>query len=286
MSTEDPELRESPRHRGIYLLPNLFTTAALFAGFYAIVAGMRNDFEHAAVAIFVAMIMDGLDGRVARLTKTQSAFGAQYDSLSDMVSFGITPALVSYNWGLSGLGKTGWLAAFIYAATCALRLARFNIQIGNADKRYFIGLPSPAAAAVVAGMVWMGYDFGFSGKRISIIVAMIIVTIGVLMVSRIKYYSFKEIDKEHVPFMTVLALVVLFSVVAWDPPLVLFSTFFLYAMSGPFFWLKNHFKKNKNFLKNDQGGEEIDKVPHEISEKRISENIMLHKNSNDSSNNG
>lgn len=240
---QDPP-REHPRHKGIYLLPNLFTTAALFAGFYAIVAGMRGQFDHAAVAIFVAMIMDGLDGRVARLTNTQSAFGAQYDSLADMVSFGITPALVSYNWGLSGLGKTGWLAAFIYAATGALRLARFNIQMGTTDKRYFTGLPIPAAAAVVAGMVWMGHEFELSGKSISFVVAFIVVAIGVLMVSRIKYYSFKEIDKEHVPFMTILALVLVFSVIAWDPPLVLFSTFFLYALSGPVLWLRRRMKRS------------------------------------------
>lgn len=240
---EEKETREFPRHRGIYLLPNLFTTAALFAGFYAIVAGMRGQFEHSAIAIFVAMIMDGLDGRVARLTNTQSAFGAQYDSLSDMVSFGITPALVSYNWALSGLGKTGWLAAFIFAATGALRLARFNIQTGVIDKRYFIGLPIPAAAAVVAGMVWMGAEYQFSGKRISIAVALIVVSIGALMVSRLKYYSFKEIDKEHVPFVAMLILVLLFIIIAWDPPLVLFSLFFVYALSAPFFWLKDRIKR-------------------------------------------
>lgn len=248
---DEPEhAPEHPRHRSIYLLPNLFTTAALFAGFYAIVAGMRGQFEHAAVAIFVAMVMDGLDGRVARLTKTQSAFGAQYDSLSDMVSFGITPALVVYNWALSGLGKLGWLAAFIYAATGALRLARFNIQMESSDKRYFVGLPIPAAAAVVAGLVWMGSEFELSGKHINVvlafIIAFIVVAIGVLMVSRIRYYSFKEIDKEHVPFVAVLVLVLLFSVVALDPPLVLFSVFFLYALSGPFFWLKRRIQKKRD----------------------------------------
>lgn len=244
--SEDPEQqREIPRRRSIYLLPNLFTTGALFAGFYAIVAGMRGDFEHSAVAIFIAMIMDGLDGRIARLTKTQSAFGAQYDSLSDMVSFGLAPALVSYNWALSGLGKTGWLAAFIYAATAALRLARFNIQSDTTDKRYFVGLPSPAAAAVVAGMVWMGSEFEFSGKRISFLVAVLVVCIGVLMVSRLRYYSFKEIDKEHVPFVTVLILVLIFSVIAWYPPLVLFTIFFLYALSGPVLWLKQFSKFGK-----------------------------------------
>jgi CDP-diacylglycerol---serine O-phosphatidyltransferase len=244
MSDQEPSenSRGVVRHRGIYLLPNLFTTAALFAGFYAIVAGMKGKFEHAAIAIFVAMILDGLDGRVARLTNTQSAFGAQYDSLSDMVSFGLTPALVSYNWGLSGLGKAGWLASFIYTATAALRLARFNIQIGTVDKRYFVGLPSPAAAAVVAGMVWVGNEFEFSGKRIATVVALVVVVMGILMVSRIKYYSFKEVDfKEHVPFVAILVMILLFSIIAWDPPIVLFLMFFCYALSGPLMWLKHRF---------------------------------------------
>lgn len=231
---------EPGRRKGIYLLPNLFTTGALFAGFYAIVAGMQGHFEHAAIGIFAAMIMDTLDGRVARLTGTQSAFGAQYDSLSDMVSFGLTPALVSYNWGLSELGKTGWLATFIFAAATALRLARFNTQLGTSDKRYFVGLPCPAAAAVVAGMVWTGTELNICGKRISIIVAIITVAMGALMVSNLRYYSFKEIDfKGSVPFFVVLVVVLLFSIIAWYPPVVLFGVFFLYALSGPGLWLKN-----------------------------------------------
>ena len=150
------------RKRGIYLLPNLFTTAALFSGFYAVLAGINGKFEHAAIAIFVAMVMDGLDGRVARLTNTQTAFGAEYDSLSDMVAFGLAPSLVMYVWSLSGLGKLGWLAAFVYTAGAALRLARFNTQVGTADKRYFQGLPSPAAAAVISGSVWVAVDYGLS----------------------------------------------------------------------------------------------------------------------------
>lgn len=230
----------TPRHRGIYLLPNLLTTGALFAGFYAIVAGMKGQFEYAAAAIFVAMIMDGLDGRVARLTGTQSAFGAQYDSLSDMVCFGLTPALVSYNWGLINFGKIGWLAAFIYAAATALRLARFNIQHNTSDKRYFIGLSCTAAAGVVAGMIWLGTDWRISGRAISLIVAIILIGLGILMVSNLRYYSFKEIHfKNHVPFVTILAVVLVFSVIAWDPPGVLFAVFSLYALSGPFLWLKN-----------------------------------------------
>ncbi len=238
---------EPTRHRGIYLLPNLFTTGALFAGFYAIVAGMKGQFEHAAIAVFIAMIMDTLDGRVARLTGTQSAFGAQYDSLSDMVCFGLTPALVSFNWGLSGFGKLGWLAAFIYAAATALRLARFNTQLGSIDKKYFIGLPCPAAAAVVAGFVWLGTDLNISGKKISMIIALILVGLGILMVSNLRYYSFKEIDfKGHVPFFSILVVVLLFSVIAWDPPSVLFVMFFLYALSGPLYWLKNRKRKGKS----------------------------------------
>lgn len=232
------------RHRGIYLLPNLLTTAALFSGFYAIVAGMKGQFEHAAVALFVAMLMDTLDGRVARLTKTQSAFGAQYDSLSDMVSFGLTPALVSYNWALSTLGKLGWLAAFIYAAATALRLARFNSQIGKSDKRYFVGLPCPAACAVIAGLVWVGAETDFSGKKISVVVAMMVVGLALLMVSNLRYYSFKDIDfKGHVPFFAVLLVVLIFSIIAWNPPFVLFVLFSLYALSGIGLWMKNRYWK-------------------------------------------
>jgi CDP-diacylglycerol--serine O-phosphatidyltransferase len=244
-SEENAEIPQEqyPRHRGVYLLPNLFTTAALFAGFYAVVAGMKGLFEYSAIAIFVAMIMDTLDGRVARLTKTQSAFGAQYDSLSDMVSFGIAPALVSYNWGLSELGKPGWLAAFIFAATGALRLARFNVQSTVVDKRYFIGLPIPAAAAVVAGMIWLGTEFNISGKNISILVAFMVSALGFLMVSYFKYYSFKEIDfKNHVPYMAVLVIILLFSLIAWNPPIVLFTVFFGYALSGPALWFKHRIR--------------------------------------------
>lgn len=236
--------QESPRYRGIYLLPNLLTTAALFAGFYAIVAAMKGLFEYAAIAIFIAMIMDTLDGRVARLTKTQSAFGAQYDSLSDMVSFGIAPALVSYNWGLSELGKPGWIAAFIFAATGALRLARFNVQTAIVDKRYFVGLPIPAAAAVVAGMVWLGTELAISGKNLSMLVAFIVSALGILMVSYFKYYSFKEIDfKNHVPYMAMVILILSFSLIAWNPPIVLFTVFFIYALSGPALWFRNRFRK-------------------------------------------
>jgi len=238
---------EVPPRRGIYLLPNLFTTAGLFAGFYAIVAGMKGQFEVASIAVFVAMIMDGLDGRVARLTGTESEFGAQYDSLSDMVCFGVTPALVVYSWGLQYLGKFGWLSAFFYAAATALRLARFNTQSSHTDKRYFIGLPCPAAAAVVAGMVWVGTDFAIPGKRISELVAIVSLIIGSLMVSNVRYHSFKEIDlKSHVPFVAVLLVVLIYLLIAWDPPKVLFGVFFLYALSGPALWVREYLVKRSN----------------------------------------
>lgn len=225
---------ERRRHRGIYLLPNLFTTGCLFSGFYAIVAAMNGRFEAAAIAIFIAMILDGLDGRVARMTNTQSAFGAEYDSLADMVSFGLAPALVVYVWALSDLGKLGWLGAFVYTAGTALRLARFNTQVGSADKRYFQGLASPAAAAVVAGMVWVGHDYQAEGVAISIFATALTVCMGLLMVSNVRYRSFKDLDlKGKVPFVAILAVVLVFVLVSLDPPQVLFAGFAVYAFSGP-----------------------------------------------------
>jgi CDP-diacylglycerol--serine O-phosphatidyltransferase len=229
--------RKGPK--GIYLLPNLFTTGTLFAGFFAIVAAMNGRFESAAVSIYVAMILDSMDGRIARLTGTQSAFGAEYDSLADLVSFGLAPALVAYQWWLSDLGKIGWLAAFIYTAGTALRLARFNTQIGIADKRYFQGLPSPAAAAVVAGMVWLGETnawHDYSG--LSVVSLAITVGIALLMVSKIRYHSFKDLDlRGRVPFVAVLTIVLVFVIVSSYPELVLFSLVVLYAASGPMFTL-------------------------------------------------
>jgi CDP-diacylglycerol---serine O-phosphatidyltransferase len=225
---------DKQQRRGIYLLPNLFTTAGLFAGFYAIIAAIRQDFDAAAIAIFVAMVMDGLDGRIARMTNTQSAFGAEYDSLSDMVAFGLAPALVIFLWALLDMGKFGWMIAFIYAACGALRLARFNTQIGTADKRYFQGLPSPAAAACVAGWVWLGSDRGFDPVIISNISVPLTFFAAILMVSSMRYYSFKDLDfKNRVPFIKLLALVLIFALVANDPPLVLFTAFLIYAVSGP-----------------------------------------------------
>lgn len=226
------------RRRGIYLLPNLFTTAALFAGFYAIVAAMKGLFEPAAIAIFVAMIMDGLDGRVARLTNTQSEFGVQYDSLADLISFGLAPALVVYQWALSGLGKPGWLAAFIYAACTALRLARFNTQVGIADKRYFQGLASPAAAAVLAGLVWVGAEYEFEGHTIGAGVLALTILVGLLMVSNVRYHSFKELDfKGKVPFIAAVVIILIFAVIFMQPPEVLFGIALVYAASGPVFTL-------------------------------------------------
>ncbi len=225
----NPELRR----RGIYVLPNLFTTAALFAGFYAIVQAMNERFEVSAVAIFLAMLFDGLDGRVARLTHTQSEFGAEYDSLSDMVSFGVAPALVVYEWALRGMGKLGWLAAFIYCVGAALRLARFNTNIDVVDKRYFQGMPSPAAAALVAGFVWVMIDNGWSGDDARWYACALTMFAGITMVSNIRYYSGKDINlRKSVPFVIVVALAIAFVLVSSYPPGVLFALFLAYALSG------------------------------------------------------
>jgi len=225
---------KNKRRRGIYLLPNLFTTAALFAGYYAIVAAMQGHFESAAIAIFIAMILDGLDGRVARMTNTQSDFGAQYDSLADLASFGIAPSLVMYQWALSDMGKLGWLAAFIYTASAALRLARFNTQVGTADKNYFQGLASPAAAAIIAALVWVGNDYFEPGKVLNSVALVITVCAGLLMMSNFRYNSFKGIDlRGKVPFLTMLVFVLVIVLVTYDPPIVLFVVFFGYALSGP-----------------------------------------------------
>ncbi len=225
--------QDSHRARGIYLLPNLFTTAALFAGFYAVLAAMNGLFEKAAVAIFIAMIMDGLDGRIARLTHTQTAFGAEYDSLSDMVAFGLAPALVAYVWALHDLGKPGWLAAVIYTAGAALRLARFNSRLEVADSHYFQGLPSPSAAAIVAASVWLGVDLGVNGKDLGVLMGLLTGGVGLLMVSNVRYNSFKHIDlKGKVPFMVVVGIALAFAVILVQPPLVLFAIFALYALSG------------------------------------------------------
>jgi CDP-diacylglycerol--serine O-phosphatidyltransferase len=230
----DPNsLSSQARRRGIYLLPNLFTTAALFCGFYAIVQGMNDHFDQSAVAIFVAMIFDALDGRVARMTNTQSEFGAEYDSLSDMVSFGAAPALVTYEWALKGMGKLGWIAAFIYVAGAALRLARFNTNIGVVDKRYFQGLPSPAAAALVAGFVWVMNDWGLSGDGLRWYAFAITIYAGLTMVSNVPFYSFKDINlRKSVPFIVMVAIALVFGLVSYQPPTVLFALFCAYGFSG------------------------------------------------------
>ena len=255
MNNQNEELSEEavvkPRRRGVYLLPNLLTTGAMFAGFYAIVAAMNGKFEPSAVAVFIAMILDGLDGRVARMTNTQSDFGAEYDSLSDMVSFGVAPALVMYVWSLSSLvdygwqwGKLGWLGAFIYVAAAALRLARFNTKVGTADKRYFQGLPSPAAAAVVIGMVWFFYDQQVQGQDVALIALMLTIATGLLMVSNVSYYSFKDLDfKNKVPFLAIFAIVLIFVMIAIDPPKTLFAGFLIYAMSGPIISIMRRLRK-------------------------------------------
>lgn len=232
---------DKARRRGIYLLPNLFTTAALFAGFYAVVAAIDGNFKFAAIAIFVAMLMDGMDGRVARLTNTESDFGKEYDSLSDMVSFGLAPSLVVYQWGAASLaefgwawGKFGWLAAFFYTVAAALRLARFNTQPEKAGQLYFQGLPSPSAAALVAGLIWYGSDAELSGL-VALAAAFVITAMaGALMVSSFRYFSFKNVSLgENVPFAYVIFIPLVFMLIALDPPRVLFLMALSYSLSGP-----------------------------------------------------
>ena len=227
---DDPSHR---RRRGIYLLPNSFTAAALFAGFYAIVMAMSGRYDSAATAIFAAMVLDSLDGRVARMTNTQSEFGAQFDSLADMVSFGAAPALIIYEWSLRGLGKLGWLAAFVYCAGAALRLARFNTNVAVIDKRYFQGLPSPAAAALVAGFLWIMTDSGVQGAHVAWISFIITLFAGLTMVTNVPFYSFKDVSlRRSVPFITIFLIVLLIGLIAYQPPLVLFGLFVLYGLSG------------------------------------------------------
>ena len=231
MDPSPANARKPPR--GIYLLPNLFTTGAMFAGFYAIVAAIGGRYVTAAIAVFVAGILDGLDGRVARMTRTQSAFGAEFDSLADMVSFGAAPALVIYEWVLRDLGKLGWIAAFVYVAGAALRLARFNTLLEVADKRYFTGLPSPSAAAIVAGLVWVVDDLGYDAESLRWLAWFVTLFAGLTMVSNLKYYSFKTINlKKSVPFVAVFLIVLSLALLSYQPPLVLFAAFVVYGLSG------------------------------------------------------
>lgn len=228
---EDMQMRK--RRKGIYILPNLFTLAALFGGFYAIVMAMNGRFDMAAIGIFCAMVLDSLDGRVARMTNTQSAFGEQMDSLSDMVSFGAAPALVSYVWALNGLGRWGWFAAFVYCACAALRLARFNVNTAVVDKRYFQGLPSPAAAALVAGFIWIGTEWGIKGADVAWIVFALVLFAGLTMVTNVPFYSFKDVQmKKSVPFVVIVAIALGIAVINIHPPTVLFALFVIYGLSG------------------------------------------------------
>jgi CDP-diacylglycerol--serine O-phosphatidyltransferase len=238
-----------PRGRGIYLLPNLFTTGGLFAGFFAIIAASQGRFEAACIAIFIAGVLDGVDGRVARLTNTQSEFGVQYDSLADLISFGMAPALVMYHWALMSMkldgatmGKLGWLAAFLYAACAALRLARFNSQVGQVDKRWFIGLASPAAAGLMASFVWTMHDLGWKGDELRHAALAVTIVAGLLMVSRLRYNSFKGSGSgpkaDRVPFFALLIVVVVLIALAIDAPKTLLAASVLYALSGPLLWFR------------------------------------------------
>ena len=232
------------RRRGIYLLPNLLTLGALFAGFYAIIAGMNGDFNKAGWAILIAAVMDGLDGRVARMTNTQSAFGAQFDSLSDMVSFGVAPALIMFSWALSSLGEAGWAASFIYMSCAALRLARFNVQLGTVDKRFFVGLQSPVAAGLVTFVAWVGFKYQIEiTPFIAFCAAVLTAFTGILMISNYRYYSFKEIHfRGTVPYVVFLMAVVLLVVIAQNPHEVLLGMCLIYALTGPFIWIYRRVK--------------------------------------------
>ena len=225
-----------PRRKGIYILPNLFTVAALFGGFYAIVMAMNGRFELAAIGVFCAMVLDSLDGRVARMTNTQSAFGEQMDSLSDMVSFGAAPALIIYEWALKDLGKWGWIAAFVYCSCAALRLARFNTNIAVVDKRFFQGLPSPAAGGLVMGMIWVVTDLGESALTLPWMVWLafgVTLYAGLTMVTNIPFYSFKDVNfRRTVPFIVVVAIALGLAVITIHPPIVLFAIFAIYGTSG------------------------------------------------------
>lgn len=239
-----PPASQPRRPRGIYLLPNLFTTGGLFAGFYAIISATQGHFDNACIAIFVAAILDGLDGRVARLTNTQSEFGVQYDSLADLISFGLAPALVMYHWALFSMAldgvtarKIGWVAAFLYAACAALRLARFNSQVAQVDKRWFIGLASPAAAGLLASLVWTCFTLGYDGAQLRYLALAATIAVALLMVSPVRYFSFKGGGPKHdrMPFLTVLIVVVVVAAIAIDPPRVLLAITALYAIYGPLY---------------------------------------------------
>lgn len=255
MNPPNPASENKRRSRGIYLLPNLFTTSALLAGFYSIVCAHNGDYRASGIAILIAMIMDGFDGRVARMTNTATAFGAEYDSLADMISFGMAPAFLMYSWSLSSLseayfGQLGWVIAFVYTACCGLRLARFNVAVGTADKRFFQGLASPAAAAILASFVWVMTGFGISGSDLVVIVSILTLSSGVAMVSTLTYYSFKDLgDNRRIPFAMLLALLLLFVVTAVDPPKMILIAAVIYGLSGPIYYLFRLYRKRSRLGK-------------------------------------
>lgn len=232
-SVQGPDVVVRKRRKGIYILPNLFTLGGLFGGFYSVVMAMDGRFENAAIGIFCAMILDSLDGRIARMTNTQSAFGEQMDSLADMVSFGAAPALIVYIWALSSLGRWGWIGAFVYCACAALRLARFNVNTSVVDKRFFQGLPSPAAAALVAGFIWLMTDAGVVGEDVRWFAFALTLYAGLTMVTNVPFYSFKDVQmKKSVPFAVIVLIALGIAVINIDPPIVMFGLFMIYGFSG------------------------------------------------------
>lgn len=245
----NPSTNPKQRSRGIYLLPNLFTTSALLAGFYSIILAYNGQYGTAGMAILVAMILDGFDGRVARMTNTATAFGAEYDSMSDMISFGMAPAFLMYSWSLSSLseahyGQLSWVIAFVYTACCGLRLSRFNVAVGTADKRFFQGLACPSAAAVLASFVWVMTGLGVNGADVVLVAALLTLATGVAMVSTFTYYSFKDLgDNKKVPFAMLLGLLLLFVVTAVDPPKMILIASVTYALSGPIYYLFRLYRK-------------------------------------------
>lgn len=251
MSEKPTNLKEvagrRPHRKDIYFLPSMFTTASLFAGFFAIVKAINGQFEASVIALYISMFLDGIDGRVARWTHTESEFGAQYDSIVDMVSFGLAPALIMYQWALSSLGKMGWLAAFVYSAGAGMRLARFNARDDSADKHNFLGLPSPAAAALIVGFIWAMDSYGFPGPDISFLGLLVTIAAGVLMVSNVRYRSFKDFNaRKRIPFMFMLIIPLVFVLIYLQPPEVLFGAALIYASSGPLLYVYEFIRGEKN----------------------------------------
>ena len=245
----EPTVEQKRPSRGIYLLPNLFTTSAMMAGFYSIIQAHNGDYKSSAIAILVAVILDGFDGRVARMTNTSTAFGAEYDSLADMISSGMAPAFLMYSWSLSSLteahyGQLGWVIAFVYTACCGLRLARFNVAVGVADKRFFQGLACPAAAAMLASFVWVMIGMGLNGPDLVVLSGILTLFGGIAMVSTFTYYSFKDLGtNKKVPFAMLLALLFLFAITAVDPPKMILIAAVIYGLSGPVYFLFRWFRK-------------------------------------------